>query len=194
MSVRRFASFDSLISVIGLNSQAWRTAWKKAKRERRNGRGARVGAPHLRTHARKSRSDATRRKGSKKLRAVLGRSVKCLNKRAIILTRSGISGVFQPSKVSPSFSHLRRYLGPSGYPRVCLFSAFVFRVPAEDVVGRAPRKKHKTCISFADRVESQFPFISRRFRPATLSDAVSLFLSLFPYYFPFSIFISISLI
>lgn len=46
VSAKRFASFDSLISVIGLNSQAWRTAWKKAKRERRNGR-ARVWMPHL---------------------------------------------------------------------------------------------------------------------------------------------------
>lgn len=86
---------------------------RNAKEE--NGFGARVGArTYVHTHA----SRGARRKGSKKLRAVLGRSVKCLNKRAIILTRSGISGVFQPSKVSPSFSHLCRYLGPPGSPRV----------------------------------------------------------------------------
>lgn len=100
---------------MGLNAQAWRTAWKKAKRERRERFRRACGCrTYVHTHA----SRGARRKGSKKLRAVLGRSVKCLNKRAIILTRSGISGVFQPSKVSPSFSHLCRYLGPPGSPRV----------------------------------------------------------------------------
>lgn len=60
VSVKRFASFDPLISVIGLNSQAWRAAWKKAKRERRKRSRVSVWVPHLRTHARKSRSAAKR--------------------------------------------------------------------------------------------------------------------------------------
>jgi len=78
---------------------------------------------------------------------------------------------------------------------VCLFSPFVFEAPAEDVVGRVPRKKHKTCISFATRAESWFPFMSRRFRPATLSGSLSLSLFLFlflPFRPPLSLRLSLS--
>lgn len=87
-------------------------------------------------------------KREQKAAGVLERSVKCLNKRAIILTRSGISGVFQPSKVSPSrFLSLSLFLpsflfaAPSSrlhrsssffLRSVCLFSS-CFRAPAEDV-------------------------------------------------------------
>ena len=70
VSVKRFASFDSLIGVMDLNSQTWRTAWKKAKHEERN--SARVSATL--TYVYTYGSHGARRKGSKKLWAVLERS------------------------------------------------------------------------------------------------------------------------
>lgn len=86
-------------------------------------RDARVGA-HFR-----STCDTAKRE--QKAAGVLGRSVKCLNKRAIILTRSGISGVFQPfESIAPpptffaalSIWNLPSLLLPS-QRSVCLFSS-----------------------------------------------------------------------
>lgn len=72
-------------------------------------------------------------KREQKAASVLERSVKCLNKRAIILTRSGISGVFLPSKISPSLSFFLPFISFSVFPlfgssvrssrSVCLFSS-----------------------------------------------------------------------
>lgn len=120
-------------------------------------------------------------KREQKAAGVLGRSVKCLNKRAIILTRSGISGVFQPFE-SIASSHLLCcfvYLGSSvSLPFLAdlpssLFFSFLGPPPKMSSAWD-PRKKHKTCISFVARVESLVPlYVPPIFRPVTLSGSLS---------------------
>lgn len=121
-------------------------------------------------------------KREQKAAGVLGRSVKCLNKRAIILTRSGISGVFQPFESiallpPPSLLRLSRIfrLFPSLTAfRLSLFFSFLGPPPKMSSAWD-PRKKHKTCISFAARVESLVPlYVPPIFRPVTLSGSLSL--------------------
>lgn len=134
-------------------------------------KGARVGA-HFRT------SDTTKRE--QKAAGVLGRSVKCLNKRAIILTRSGISGVFQPFEsiaLLPPLSLLRlsgifRLSLPLEF-RLSLFFSFLGPPPKMSSAWSSS-KKHKTCISFAAYVESLVPlYVPPIFRLTTLSGSLS---------------------
>lgn len=91
--------------------------------------------------------------------------------------------MFQPSKVSPSFSHLlRRYLGPSvssRVPSVSFLLSFLGPSPKMSSVGLHVKSTRRAFHS-PPGFESRFPFMSRRFRSATLSDSLFLFLSLPP--------------
>lgn len=150
-----------------LNSQAWRNSveekeWLDA--------WMRVWMPHLRTHVRANRG--ARRKGSKKLTGC-SRAVGQMFKQTSNYLNSiwDLRGVPALRKYRPPSPTSVAYLGSPESPCVPSVSFLLsfLEAPAEDVVGRAPRKKHKTCISFAARVESRFPFMSCRFRLATLS-------------------------
>lgn len=112
-------------------------------------------------------------KRKQKATLVLGRSVKCLNKRAIILTWSQISRVFCLGSVALLISRGSMFIVPSFSPsiftpHVSHFSlSFVYISHSIFVRGgsnrrcrrHGPRKKLETCTSFAARVEPRFSFI-----------------------------------
>lgn len=92
-----------------------------------------------------------------------------------------LESIVPPSSPSPLSSALLLRRAPSIWilrspsssrVPVCLLSSR-FWLPPRRRCRRpgGPRKKHKTRISFVARVEPRFPFMSRRFRPATLSSS-----------------------
>jgi len=151
VSVKRFASFKS--------NKRYRIEFAGEQRGRRRNAGERTNGCVCVSYA--FVRVATKRE--QKATSVLERSVKCLNKRAIILTRSGISRVFLPSKVSLSFflSSPSLYFAYSDLPSpsvrsrsVYLFSSRFSGPRRRCRRPRGSRKKHKTRISFVLPVSS----------------------------------------